>query len=102
MCSTKNNKYLYCANETDKGHVTAYAIDQNTYNLTKINSIDFGSATCSVALNSKDTQLAAVSYMGGDVGFFDIKSDGGLELLTEYPFFVSEDEQGELGPQKDR
>lgn len=74
-----NGKYLYAANETGTGELSAFAIDPQTGLLKFINEKPSGGgAPCHLVVDETGTNLLVANYSGGSVSVTRINSDGSL------------------------
>ncbi len=77
-------RFLYAANETGQfngkqgGGVTAYAIDQKTGNLKKLNDQPSPGVPCHVSVHPSGRYVLAANYGGGNVVMYPVKPDGSL------------------------
>jgi len=73
-----NRRYLYAANESQSGSVSAYAVDFPGC-LRLINAVPSrGAGLCHIALDRTGRWLFAANYGSGSVAAFSIRKDGGL------------------------
>ena len=81
-----NGKYLYTANETKEGMVTALAIDRNSGQLKVINSSSSkGSGPCYVSVDSTGKNVLVANYGGGSVAVLPIDpKDGKVEAASAH------------------
>ncbi|MGI8741292.1 MAG: lactonase family protein [Bryobacteraceae bacterium] len=74
-----NRRFLYAVNETDDGSVTAYAIDDKTGKLTKLNRVSSrGGGPCHLALDQTGKMLLVANYGTGSVAAFPVLKNGAL------------------------
>jgi 6-phosphogluconolactonase len=72
-------KYLYAANETNNGSVTAYTIDAATGKLTQLNTVSsHGSGPCYVSTDRTGHVAMVANYGGGSFASYPISADGHL------------------------
>jgi 6-phosphogluconolactonase len=84
-------KYLYAANEVDKfggkpsGAVTAYAVDQQSGKLTKLNEQPSGGpGPCHVSVDKNGKVLLVANYGGGSIASYRVKRDGSLDQIATF------------------
>jgi 6-phosphogluconolactonase len=84
-----SGRYLYAVNETSEfmgqpgGGITAYAIDQLTGTLTKINSqLSHGDHPCHLMIDRSGRCVALANYTGGSIAAYKIGKDGSLSEAT--------------------
>lgn len=84
-----SGKYLYAVNETSEfmgkpgGGITAYAIDQLTGTLTKLNSqLSHGDHPCHLMIDRSGRCVALANYTGGSIAVYKIGKDGSLSEAT--------------------
>ena len=82
-------RHLYAANETEEyqgqksGFISAFSIDPNSGNLTKLNEQpSHGAAPCYISLDQKNNVALVANYVGGNVSANLLKPDGSLGLTT--------------------
>lgn len=80
-----NNRYLYAVNEITEyegkksGAVSAFAIDQQTGELTLLNrQSSLGGAPCHISLTNDNKTILVANYVGGNVASFRVEEDGSL------------------------
>jgi 6-phosphogluconolactonase len=80
-----NRKYLYAVNETSEfsgkptGALTAFAIDQRTGELKKLNQQpSHGTSPCYVTVDPSGKFVLVANYSSGSLAVFPINSDGSL------------------------
>jgi 6-phosphogluconolactonase len=79
-----NHKFLYAVSELGNdgkvnGAVTAFAIDQQTGALTKLNSVSsVGGGACHLVVDKTGTTLLVANYGAGSVAAFPVGPDGRL------------------------
>ena len=74
-----NGKFVYAANETDSGELSAFKIDKKTGTLEFINEVPSGGAhPCHLVVDSTGKNLLTANYSGGNVSVTKIKADGSL------------------------
>jgi 6-phosphogluconolactonase len=86
----RKSKFLYAANEIGEfkgqksGAVSAFAINQNTGELTFLNQQATNSpGPCSVIVDKTGKCVLVANYSGGSVSAFPVKSDGSLGELSD-------------------
>nr|WP_082882839.1 lactonase family protein [Rufibacter roseus] len=96
-----DRKHLYAVNETTEyqgqksGFISAFAVDQQTGNLTKLNEQpSHGGAPCYISLDHRNKVVLVANYVGGNVVANLLKEDGSLGVTT-----ASDQHQGS-GPKK--
>ena len=84
-----SGKYLYAVNETSEfmgkpgGGITAYAVDQLTGVLTKLNSqLSHGDHPCHLMIDRSGRCVALANYTGGSIAAYKIGKDGSLSEAT--------------------
>jgi len=85
-----DHKFLYAVNEVatygpnKSGSITAYAVDQATGALKKLNTVDSGgSIPCYVSIHPSGKFLLVANYTGGSYSVTRIKPDGSLGETTD-------------------
>ncbi len=74
-----NGKFLYAANETKDGTVTAFSIDAASGKLTQLNQVSAkGSGPCHVALDKTGKVLFVANYNNGSIAAYPVGADGKL------------------------
>jgi 6-phosphogluconolactonase len=74
-----NGRYLYAANEQEKGTVSAFAIDRKTGKLTALNTVSTrGGGSCHVSIDRTAKFLLVANYGTGSVASLPIQQDGRL------------------------
>lgn len=77
-----SGKFLYAVGEgggKDGGPVVAFALDQKTGKLTKLNEgLSGGPGPCHIAISPKGDYAGVANYGGGSSAFFKIEADGKL------------------------
>jgi 6-phosphogluconolactonase len=98
------HKFLYAVNEThdykgqSSGAVTAFAIDETTGKLSKLNEVaSRGADPCYISLDRSGKYVLVANYNGGNVAAFPISPDGRIGEASS----VIQDE-GAIGPNKER
>ncbi len=72
-----NGRFLYAANETNQGMVSAFSIDAASGALKLLNSASTkGNGPCHVSLDKAGKWLYAANYGGGSVAAFPVHDDG--------------------------
>jgi len=90
LCVNNARTRVYVVNEAyaenETGNVVcAYEFDENSGQLTLINSVETGgAAACHVDLSPNGCHLAVATYLGGSVALFSIRDDGGVGKLTSF------------------
>ncbi|WP_407933979.1 lactonase family protein [Aquibacillus rhizosphaerae] len=81
---SKDNTNLYAvAKEGDKGGVTAFSLNNQTGELTKLNSqATAGSPPCHVSVNSDNTNVVTANYHTTKIESFFTNDDGSLNPAT--------------------
>lgn len=71
--------YLYSADETDQGTVSAFKIDRKTGKLALLNRVSsHGAAPCALEVDATGRNLFVANYSSGTVALFPIGPDGRL------------------------
>ncbi|UMM08554.1 lactonase family protein [Gluconobacter frateurii] len=85
-----DNRFLYALSEIDDynkdgdGSVTAFAVDQKTGSLRKLNSVSSGGAVpAHLSVHHSGRYVLVANYVGGCVGVLPIRSDGSLGDATD-------------------
>lgn len=85
-----NGQYLYAVNregltkEDPNGSVTAYAIDQTTAKLSKINEQSSeGAGPCHISLTPDGKYAYVSNYSGGNLAVYPVGKDGSLGRATD-------------------
>ncbi|WP_205504481.1 lactonase family protein [Rufibacter psychrotolerans] len=85
-----DRKHLYAVNETTEyqgqksGAVSAFAIDQQTGNLTFLNQQpSLGGAPCYISLDHQNKVALVANYVGGNVAAFPLQADGSLSASSD-------------------
>jgi 6-phosphogluconolactonase len=74
-----NGRFLYAANEQEKGTVSAFAIDRQTGKLTALNTVSSrGAGPCHVSVDHTGKFLLVANYGSGSVASLPIQQDGRL------------------------
>jgi 6-phosphogluconolactonase len=74
-----NQKYLYAANEDNKGMVSAFSIDPASGHLKLLNSVSSkGSGPCHVAVDKTGKWVFVANYGSGSAAAYPVKGDGSL------------------------
>ncbi|CAN5568618.1 6-phosphogluconolactonase [soil metagenome] len=83
-------RYLYVSNEIadydgqkDTGSIEAYAIDENTGQLTLLNRQAVGSIPAHMSVDPTGKYLVAGIYVGGSFQVLPIKDDGSLDAVSD-------------------
>ena len=80
-----SGRFLYAANEVDKGTATAFAIDSKTGKLTELNSASSrGSSPCHLTVDKSGRNLLLANYSSGTVSVVRIGADGKLGESTAF------------------
>lgn len=82
---SEDNKYLYAvAKEGDQGGVTSFKIDQNSHELTPLNSLaQAGSPPCHISVNSDNSNVVTANYHTQKIVSYLTNSDGSLKELID-------------------
>lgn len=95
---------LYAVSETNTylehfgGSAAAYAVEQGTGRLTKLNQQPTGGESpCYISVDQSSRAVFAANYSSGSVTAYKVLEDGGLSEPTQL-----EKHEGALGPRKDR
>lgn len=76
-------RHLYAVNELDDGHISAFARDPRTGELTPLNrQSSHGAAPCYVGLDPSGRFALVANYAGGTLAALPIAGDGRLEPAT--------------------
>lgn len=88
---------IYAVNETAKGTVSAFRMDEKTGKLSFINSVTSrGAHPCHISIDKTGRYVLAANYSSGDVVVIRIEDDGRLGGITAY------DKHAGSGPNKGR
>lgn len=80
-----NGRFLYAANEQEKGTVSAFAIDRATGKLTALNTVaSRGAVACHVSIDHTGKFLLVANYGSGSVAALPIQPDGRLGEATGF------------------
>jgi len=77
-------RFLYAANESGQflgkkgGGATAFAIDQTTGGLTKLNEVGSPGVPCHLSVHPSGKFVLAANYGGGSIVIYPVRPDGGL------------------------
>jgi 6-phosphogluconolactonase len=75
-----NKRFLYAVSEEGAGGVAAYAVNQETGNLTLLNQQSSGGAgPCHLVVDKPGTHVLVANYSGGNAAVLPISADGKLE-----------------------
>lgn len=69
---------LYAVSEGGNGATTAFSIDSETGDLTRLNSLPTNGSPCHVTLDPKGTTVLVANYGGGSVISYPVNDDGSL------------------------
>jgi 6-phosphogluconolactonase len=89
LAASASGKFLYCNNEVSNfqgtnGSVTAFSVDQQTGDLTLINTVSsVGGGPAFISIDSTGKYLFVANYGGGSVAVIPIKSDGSLGTAVD-------------------
>jgi 6-phosphogluconolactonase len=90
LAVSPDRKHLYAVNETTEyegqksGAVSAFAIDQQTGNLTFLNKQpSLGGAPCYISLDQKNNLALVANYVGGNVTAYPLQADGRLGASSD-------------------
>lgn len=84
-----SRKFLYAANESGQflgkkgGGVTAFAIDQTTGALSKLNEVGSPGVPCHVSVHPSGKFVLAANYGGGNIVMYPVRADGRLEEASD-------------------
>ncbi len=79
VTTSPDGKYVFVAEETDKGAVKAYSFDQTTGSLTELNTQPSGGAyPCYLTADATGKWLMVGNYGGGNFRIFPIEANGAL------------------------
>ncbi len=74
-----NQKFVYAVNETSKGHVSAFAFDNNTGHLRFLNQqSSMGDDPCYIIVDKTGKWVIVANYSSGTFAVLPIKADGSL------------------------
>ena len=97
-----SRKFLYCVSEIStfdgkkEGGVTAFAIDNESGNLTKLNEQSSkGAGPCHVVVNGDGSHVFVANYGGGNVAALSIAEDGKLGEATGFAQHKASDADSE-------
>lgn len=82
-------RFLYAVNESGEflgkkgGGLTAFAIDQNTGTLTKLNEVTSPGVPCHLSVHPSGKAVLAANYGGGNVVIYPVKKDGSLGEVSD-------------------
>ena len=79
-----DKQFIYSANETSSGGVSAFKFDNQTGALSFLNSQSAqGAASCHININKEQTFLVTANYGGGNISVFPLSEDGSIQPLTQ-------------------
>jgi 6-phosphogluconolactonase len=84
-----SRRFLYAANESNQflgkkgGGLTAYAINQTTGALTKLNEVGVPGVPCHVSVHPSGKYVLAANYGGGNIVICPVRQDGGLAEVSD-------------------
>jgi len=82
---SSQNDYLYAVNENGEGAVTAFAVDQATGTLTRLNQRPSrGGLPCSIYVDASSQCVLVANYGSGTVTVFPIQEDGSIGEDTTF------------------
>lgn len=86
MIMTPDKKFLYVLSEEDKkGAVTAYSVNKQTGELTKLNTEKtIGDGPCYISYNSSTKTIYTANYGTGSVSVFKTDKDGSLLPIAQH------------------
>ncbi len=71
--------YLYAANETDRGMVTAFRVDKESGKLKQLSQVSSrGSGPCALAVDKTGKSVMVANYGSGTLALLPIKADGSV------------------------
>ncbi|GAA3583141.1 lactonase family protein [Snuella lapsa] len=74
-----DRNYIYAVNETEKGSVSAFKMDDNG-KLSLLNTVNSnGAHPCHIAINTTGNRAVVSNYTGGTVSLYSIQSNGHLD-----------------------
>jgi 6-phosphogluconolactonase len=77
--------YLYAANETARGAVTAFRIDRQTGQLKALNQVSSrGAGPCAMAVDHTGRNLLVANYSSGSLALLPIQPDGSLHEASAF------------------
>jgi len=82
-------RFLYAVNESGEflgkkgGGLTAFAIDQNTGALNKLNEVTTPGVPCHLSVHPTGKAVLAANYGGGNVVIYPVKKDGKLGEVSD-------------------
>jgi 6-phosphogluconolactonase len=105
LAAAPDDQFLYAVNEVQhyqgaesSGAVTAFSIDLKTGKLKQLDEVaSRGADPCFIAFDKTGRYVLVANYTGGNVAVFHLASDGKIEDASSV-----QDDQGQLGPVKDR
>jgi 6-phosphogluconolactonase len=78
-----NGKWLYAANETADGKVSAFTINRDTRKLGFINAVSSeGNSPCYVSVDQSGKFVMVANYGSGTIALYPINDDGSLKEAT--------------------
>ena len=105
LAAAPDDQFLYAVNELQhyqgaesSGAVTAFSIDRKTRKLKQLDEVaSHGADPCFISFDKTGRYVLVANYTGGNVAVFPLASDGKIEEASSV-----EEDQGMLGPVKDR
>ena len=85
VCVSKNNKFVYAANENDgQGEVSSFAFEPNEGKLTLLNKQPSGgNGPCYISVDNDQKNVFVANYGSGVLGVFPVNKDGSLAPATQ-------------------
>lgn len=105
LAAAPDDQFLYAVNElqqykgeSNSGGVSAFAIDHKTGKLKELDEVaSRGADPCFISFDKTGRYVLVANYTGGTVAAFHLAGDGKIEDASSV-----EEDQGQLGPVKDR
>lgn len=99
LCVSNNNKFVYAANENDKGSAaTSFKFDATTGKLDFINTQSVGAGAAYIAVDKAQKNVFTANYGGGSLTVLSVNKDGSLnpavQTIQDEGHSINTDRQG--------
>ncbi len=105
LCQSRSGRFLYSVNECSEfeghpgGGVSAFSMDEQTGELTLINSqSSCGAGPCHLSLDQTGKWLAVSNYLGGSLALLPVRKDGSLGKVRSFQQHSAMGENGKKVP----